>query len=90
VRVELAIETADAKRVFAALEARKEEIETALGFELAWFSPKETVTAKAYTRQDADWMDRALWQEQFEWLRQRLERMHTVFLPLVRSLGSEG
>jgi hypothetical protein len=87
VRVELAIETADAKRVFAALEARKEEIETALGFPVCWHNPQDTATCKVYTRIDADWPNSQLWSDQFGWLRERLERMHSVFAPLVKNLG---
>lgn len=89
VRVELAIETADAKRVFAALESQKEEIETVLAFPVTWHNPDDTAGSKIYTRQDADWMDRQTWQQNFAWMQQRLEAMYEVFSPLVKHLGTD-
>ena len=41
------------------------------------------------TRQNTDFFNEALWPEQFEWLRQRLETMHKVFAPRVKDLKLE-
>jgi hypothetical protein len=78
-----------AKHIFAALEKQKEQIERSLGFPLTWHNQENRTTCRLYTRQDADFLNEALWPEQFEWLRQRLETMHKVFAPIVRDLKAE-
>jgi hypothetical protein len=42
------------------------------------------------TRKDADFLNESLWPQQFDWLRQRLETMHKVFAPIVKTLKLEG
>lgn len=44
---------------------------------------------RLYTRQNADFLNEALWPQQFEWLRQRLETMHKVFGPIVKNMKLE-
>jgi hypothetical protein len=44
--------------------------------------------ARIYTRQEAKFADDSLWPEQFEWLRQRLEKMHKVLGPIVKAIAS--
>ena len=39
---------------------------------------------------DADFLDESLWPQHFEWLRERLETMHKVFAPMVKTLKLEG
>jgi len=41
---------------------------------------------RAYTRQTVDFLNTALWPQQFEWLRGRLETLHKVFSPNVKNL----
>jgi hypothetical protein len=89
IRAELYMDGTDAKQVFAELEKQKGAIEKTLGFSLTWHNPEGTVMSRLYTRQNADFRNRALWQQQFEWLRQRLEKMHTVFAPIVKNLSIE-
>lgn len=89
IRVELYLDGKDAKLEFAALLKRKEEVEKALGFGLTWHNP-EKKQCRIYTRQDADFLNEQLWQQHFEWLRQRLETMHRVFAPIVKTLKYEG
>lgn len=89
IRVELVLETANAKRDFAELQARKDEIEMALGFPLTWHNPEDTATCKLYSRLDADWPNNSqTWPDQFEWMRLRLEIMNKVLGPIVKALGS--
>jgi hypothetical protein len=80
----------DAKEEFTALEKQKESIAKALGFPLTWHNPENKAACRLYTRQNADFLQEALWPEQFEWMRQRLETMHKVFAPIVRNLKLEG
>ena len=89
IRAELYMDGPNAKQEFAALEKQKESIEKALGFALTWHNPENKAACRLYTRQDADFLNEALWPEQFEWLRQRLETMHRVFAPIVKSLRLE-
>jgi hypothetical protein len=89
IRAELALDGPNAKQEFAALEKRKQEIEDALGFPLVWHNPEKTASCKIYTRQDADFLNESLWQQHFEWLRLRLEKMHTVFAPIMKQLKIE-
>jgi hypothetical protein len=86
IRTQLYLKGTDAKKEFAALENQKESIENALGFKLSWYNPENSAICRLYARQDADFMNEALWPQQFEWLRQHLETMHKVFGPLVKNL----
>ena len=89
IRAELYLDGPNAKQEFAALDKRKEEIENALGFPLGWHNPENKAMCRLYTRQNANFRNEALWPEQFEWLRQRQEKMHTVFAPIMKQLKLE-
>jgi len=86
IRAELILDGPSAKQDFYALEKRKEEIEEALGFSLRWHNPEGKNMCRLAVRQEADFLNEALWQQHFDWLRQRLEKMHKVFAPIVRTL----
>lgn len=88
IRVELCLYGRNAKLEFAALFERREELEKALGFVLTWYNP-ERKQLRIYTRQGADFLNEQLWAQHFEWLRQRLEAMHKVFAPIVKTLKYE-
>jgi hypothetical protein len=89
IRVEFYLDGPNAKLEFLTLEKQKEALETALGFPLTWHNPENKAMCRLYTRQNADFLDEALWPQQFEWLRQRLEKMHEVFAPIVRDLKNQ-
>jgi hypothetical protein len=89
IRAELYLSGPNAKQEFAALKKQKESIEKALGFPLTWHNPETKAACWLYTRQNADFLNEALWPQQFEWLRQRLETMHKVFAPIARNLKLE-
>jgi hypothetical protein len=86
IRAELYIDGPQAKQEFTALQKQKDSIEAALGFPLTWHNPENKGMCRLYTRKDADFLNESLWPQHFEWLRQRLETMHRVFAPIVRSL----
>lgn len=86
IRAEVVLTGDRSKQEFEALEQRKESIETSLGFPLTWHNPEGKVMCRIYTRQDADFLDESKWNQQFEWLRQRLEILQKVFGPLVKKL----
>lgn len=89
IRAELYMDGPRAKQEFAALEKQRESIEKALGFALTWHNPDNKAMCRLYTRQNADFLNEALWPQQFEWLRQRLEIMHKVFGPIVKNMKLE-
>ena len=86
IRTELYLDGQNAKQEFVLLGKQKEEIEAALGFPLTWHNPEGKAACRLYARQDADFTNEALWPEQFEWLRQRLEKMHKVFAPIMKAM----
>lgn len=89
IRAELYLDGPNAKQEFAILEKQRGSIETALGFPLTWHNPEGKAACRLYTRQNADFTNEALWPEQFEWLRSRLETMHKVFAPIMKNLKLE-
>jgi hypothetical protein len=89
IRVVLYLDGPNAKQEFVALEKQKGSIEGALGFPLRWHNPENKAVCHLYTRQDADFLNEALWPQHFEWLWERLETMHKVFAPIVKNLKEE-
>ncbi|WP_337289030.1 DUF4268 domain-containing protein [Candidatus Methylomirabilis sp.] len=89
IRAELYMDGPSAKQEFASLEKQKEGIENALGFALTWHNTENKAMCRLYTRQNADFLNEALWPQQFEWLRRRLEIMHKVFGPIVKNMKLE-
>lgn len=85
-RAELYLHGQAAKREFALLANDRERLESELGFPLTWYKLDDAASCRVFTRVDADFMDESRWPEQFDWLRQRLERMHAVLGPVVRNL----
>jgi hypothetical protein len=85
--VELWIPGAQAKQHFANLLAKKQELETKLGFELDW---QELPDAKAV--RIASWYpnasieDEHRWPDYIDWLTQRLVKMDAVLRPIVKAL----
>ena len=79
----------NAKGESSALEKQKDSIESALGFPLVWRNPENKAMRRLYTRQSADFRNRELWPQHFEWLRQRIGTMQRVFAPIVSSLKAD-
>lgn len=86
IRVELVLTGKAAKQNYAALEKRREDIEREINLPLKWHNPEGKMMCRIYTRTNADFLDRKLWPQQHEWLRQRLEAFHRLFAPLVKTL----
>jgi hypothetical protein len=89
IRAELYLNGTNAKQEFYALEKLKDSIERDLGFPLTWHNPENKAACRLYVRQSYDFLDEALWTEQFEWLRTKLETMHKVFAPIVKRIKGE-
>jgi len=90
IRAELSlVDQKFSKHYFAQLQQNREVIEQGLGFPITWHNPENKVACRLYTRTDADFTNEALWPQQFEWLRTKLETMHRVFAPIVKDLRIE-
>jgi hypothetical protein len=87
INVHLVLDGENSKEIFTKLEARKAEIETAIGLPLTWSCPTDARVCRIYTRKDADFRNQKLWPEQHTWLLEALERFNRVFRPLVKELG---
>ncbi|QEL15132.1 hypothetical protein [Limnoglobus roseus] len=65
----------------------KEQLDNFIDPESAY--PDNKAMCRIYTRTDADFVDRQLWPQQSQWLREHLETMHRVFAPRVKNLKLE-
>jgi hypothetical protein len=88
IRSELVITHANAKPLFLALAQQRTSIESELGFPLVWHNPVDKKQAKLYVRKTVDVENREEWPSYFAWLRQHLEKMHTVLGPRVKVISA--
>lgn len=88
VRAEFVIATPYSDRYFELLLSKKEEIESAIGYPLIWYSPVDKQMKRVYVRRDADLSRRESWPELQQWLIQSLEDLKTVFGDRVKALPS--
>jgi hypothetical protein len=90
IRAELQLSHKDAKAYFEILARRKAEIERAFGEPLVWYNPTDAHNCRIYVRRSADVANRSAWQQQHEWLAEKLEGLREVFQPLVKALDASG
>ena len=86
ISVQLVIHTAAPKADFLQLLAQKEEIEVEAKEQFEWREAPEKVQKRIELRRRATPDDKATWPELFEWLLAKLELIHGVFGPRVKSL----
>ena len=90
IRAELYIASDNAKNLLAFLARQKEEIERELGYPLQWEELPARRDCRIATYLDSvDAENPADWPRQHEWLATRLNDLHRVFSPRVRTLGPE-
>lgn len=89
-RVEFSVSLPNSHRYFELLEAQKAEIQAELGQTLTWSSAPDKRTCKAYVRLSSNFLDRAEWVKEHEWLRANLEGFYRVFAPRIRTLEPTG
>jgi hypothetical protein len=85
-RVELILESPEAKDQFAILESRREQIEKQIGSKLVFHNEKKKQRSRIYIRRECDFRDRAKWPEAFEWLAKYLQLFLDTFRPMIREL----
>lgn len=86
IRVEFLISAPGAHEYFEVLQNQKATIEAELGQTLVWSNPPNQRSCKIYARQSSNFLDRSLWPQQQQWLRENLEKFHRVFAPRVKQL----
>jgi hypothetical protein len=85
VRVDLNLNSREAKHHFAELEKLKTELQTAIDSPLTWHNLADK-SCKIYVRRDGDFTDRTKWNELFTWLAKYLNRFNEVFGPVVKKM----
>ena len=85
-RAEFVIVHAESAACFSKLEAERAAIEAEFGEPLTWYSAEGVKARRIFLRRAADLEDRSAWPEYCEWLTVKLDRLHEVFQPRVRSL----
>ena len=79
----------DAKPFFYLLRQRKQEIEQSLGETADWRELPGKKESHVYlANEDTDPTDQSNWPEQHAWLLDRLEKLHTTFRPMVKTLNA--
>lgn len=80
----------DDAEAYQALEAQKEEIESALGEELIWSPPEEAQgdsnRSKISLRRSGRLTDEEAWDDYHEWMIDRGERFHDIFYDRIQQL----
>lgn len=85
--VELWIHGEEAKRYFADLLPKKDDIQAKLGFDLDWQQLPESKACRIATwYTDASIEELGRWTEFFDWITQRLVNMDEVLRPVVKAL----
>jgi hypothetical protein len=85
-RVEFVIVHTKSATCFTKLEAERAAIEAEFGEPLTWYSAEGVKARRIFLRRAADLEDRSAWPEYCEWLTVKLDRLHEVFQPRVKSL----
>ena len=81
------IEGPNAKKHYVGLAAKRELVDTSLGFQPVWQNPEDRNLCRIYTvLPKIDTADTTRWPEYHEWLKQHLEAFQRVFAPLIRQL----
>lgn len=71
---------------FDLLKSDRAAIEAAVGEPLLWYEPAGVNVSRIVVARSTDLDDRRRWPADCRWLAERLERMYSVFGPLVRAL----
>jgi|APSaa5957512622_1039677.scaffolds.fasta_scaffold30300_3 hypothetical protein len=88
-RVELTLTGSKSDHFYGQLTQIKDDIEQKLGTTLTWHRPEGKTMRRLYQRLDADPNDQARWPDYYTWLRERLEKFHSVLQPIVGSLNAD-
>ena len=85
-RAELVLSRSEAKGFYAALEQMKSKLESEMGESFTWHNPEGKNMCRIWVRRNADLSNAAERQNDYAWLIDKLDRMHTVFAPRIKIL----
>ena len=85
-RAELVLSRSEAKGFYAALEQKRSELEFEMGEGFTWHNPENKNMCRIWVRKETDLNDESLRSEQFAWLLGKLDRMHKIFAPRIKTL----
>lgn len=83
-RVEFGVQMDEPGSTFEWFRQRRKDIEAALGAKLVWDNETYVRYHRAYLPKDGDLRERDKWPEQHRWLRDNIEKMYAVFMPLIK------
>jgi hypothetical protein len=86
-RIDVYLDSDEAKTHFAKLAEQREAIEQELGEPMTWYNPPEARMSRIYVRRPAEIGDRERWMEYFGWFKEKLEAVSGVFVPRMRALN---
>jgi len=88
ISVEFAVRNENTKAYFDLLLEQRDEIESELGFVMEWMELPNKKTSRVVLHwDDLDPLDTGRWPEYHQWMKDNLERLHTVLGPRIRDLN---
>ena len=89
IRAEVYISGANAKSYFHQLYEKKDKIEKVLGESCEWYNPETKKICRIYLRKSAKIKDKSDWNNQHQWLFEKLELLAKAIKPELASLVDE-
>jgi hypothetical protein len=86
IRADFIIDSSESKEHYAKLLKQKAEIESKMNESLTWYNPDNARVCKISLIKPTDLNNRAKWKDDQIWLLDKLEKLHTVFQPLIKIL----
>ena len=87
IRAQLVLDGNDSKKYFELLKQKGDEIETKMGERLTWYNPTDAKVCRIYVRKETNFLNSELWGEQHQWLKEKIEKLHKVFVPIIQKIG---
>lgn len=87
IRAEFLVDSKNSKQHYAELSKDREQIQTELGGGLLWYSADGVRQCKIYLRRSSNWQDPRVQEDCYNWLVEKLDRLHAVFQPRIQRLS---
>ena len=81
------MDSKNSKQHYAELSKDREQIQTELGGGLLWYSADGVRQCKIYLRRSSNWQDPRVQEDCYNWLVEKLDRLHAVFQPRIQRLS---
>ena len=86
IRAEVYLHGNNSKSYFSQLLEKKDNIENSLGEPCIWYNPEDKKSCRIYLRKSAKIKDKSDWDNQHEWLLEKLEALANAFKPELPNL----